>query len=41
MWGCAMRTTIKFLEMAIGGALLIGLGAYIAHGLALMAGAVL
>ena len=36
-----MRTAIKFLEMAIGGALLLGLGAYIAHGLALMAGVVL
>jgi hypothetical protein len=36
-----MRTTIKFLEMAIGGALLLGLGAYIVHGLVLIAGAVL
>ena len=36
-----MRTTIKFLEMAIGGALLLGLGAYIAHSLVLMASAVL
>ena len=36
-----MRTTIKFLEIAIGGALLLGLGAYITHGLMLMASAVL
>ena len=36
-----MRATIKFLEVAIGGALLLGLGAYIAHGLVLIAGAVL
>ena len=36
-----MRTTIKFLEMAIGGALLLGFGAYVVHGVVLMAGAVL
>ena len=36
-----MRTTIKFLEMAIGGTLLLGLGAYIVHGLVMMANAVL
>jgi hypothetical protein len=35
-----MRTTIKFLEMAIGGLLLLGLGAYMVQGLALMADAV-
>jgi hypothetical protein len=36
-----MRTTIKFLEMAIGGMLLLGLGAYIVQGFAMMANAVL
>lgn len=36
-----MRTTIQFLEIAIGGVLLLGLGAYIVQGLAMMAGAVL
>jgi len=36
-----MRTTIKFLEMTIGGMLLLGLGAYIVQGFAMMANAVL
>jgi hypothetical protein len=36
-----MRTTIKFLEMAIGGMLLLGLGAYIAQGFAMMVDAIL
>jgi hypothetical protein len=36
-----MRTTIKFLEMAIGGMLLLGLGAYVVQGVAMMAHAIL
>jgi hypothetical protein len=36
-----MRTTIKFLEMAIGGMLLLGLGAFVAQGAVMMANAVL
>jgi len=36
-----MRTTIKFLEVAIGGMLLLGLGAYIVQGAVMMANAVL
>lgn len=35
-----MRTTIKFLEFAIGGALLLSLGAYVAQGLAILADAI-
>jgi hypothetical protein len=35
-----MRTTIKFLEIAIGGMLLLGLGAYIVQGLTMMADAI-
>lgn len=35
-----MRTTIKFLELAIGGALLLGLGAYFVQGALMMAHAV-
>jgi hypothetical protein len=36
-----MRTTIQFLEMAIGGLLLLGLGAYIVQGVVMMADAIL
>ena len=36
-----MRTTIRFLEMAIGGTLLLGLGAYIVQGFAMMVHAIL
>ncbi len=36
-----MRTTIQFLELAIGGLLVLGLGAYIVQGLAMMADAIL
>jgi hypothetical protein len=36
-----MRTTIKFLEMTIGGMLLLGLGAYVVQGAVMMADAVL
>jgi hypothetical protein len=36
-----MRTTIQFLEIAIGGVLLLGLGAYLVQGIAMMAHAIL